>query len=272
MQPAEELLVLSVEDILSDPENTRNPASDEELLPLGESMKATGQQQPVTVYLEDGKYRLISGQRRRAAARLVGIPTLKAVLMAKPVGGRLVLGRMAENKARKPLKPVEDVDAVARSKRENPGMSNRVIVVNTGYSEAEVCKCLTVADCPLAYAALAEGMVSSLNDAYTVALAPPDMKQEVIARLKAGEGSHAVAAAVRKARKPRAASAAKPSRRVAVPLPSGTLVQVTGPEMDMDGLIDALQAALNAAKKANREHLDISTFAKVASDKAKAGA
>ena len=44
---------------------------------------------------------------------------------------------------------------------------------------------------------------------------------------------------------------------------------VSGPEMSLDGLIEALGQALDAAKKASKEGIDVKTLARVMADKAK---
>jgi hypothetical protein len=56
---------------------------------------------------------------------------------------------------------------------------------------------------------------------------------------------------------------------VVCPLATGTKVTVTGAAMTLDGYIEALTAALDAARKASREALDVRTAEKVWKDRAK---
>ena len=272
--PADQLLDLGFEDILADPDNTRPVVIDDDLRALGGSMKTVGQQHPISVYRDGDKYRVIAGHRRLAAAKLAGMTTLKAVLLAKPAGGRLHLGRMAENKARRNLTPAEDVAAVEKARAENPGMTNKEIGTRTGYSEREVSICLTVAGCPVARAALADGKVTSLNEAYAVAKDPPDRKPWRLGLKAAGASSHAVAAA--KAAEPEPAeppAADKPRvKRVAIPLPKGhTVVAVTGEVASLDGLINVLTEALELARTAHRQALSMATAQRAWGDRARAG-
>ena len=262
-----------VEDILDGDDNTRPVVIDDDLRALGESMKAIGQQQPITVYRDGDKYRVIAGHRRLGAAPLVGMTTLKAALITKPAGGRLHLGRMAENRARRNLTPAEDVAAVEKARAENPGMTNREISAHTGYSEREVSICLTVAGCPVARAALAGGKVTSLNEAYAVAKDPPDRKPWRLGLKAAGASSHAVAAAKPESEPAEPPAADKPRvKRVAIPLPKGhTVVAVTGEVASLDGLINVLTEALELARTAHRQALSMATAQRAWGDRARAG-
>jgi len=57
--------------------------------------------------------------------------------------------------------------------------------------------------------------------------------------------------------------------RVRCPLNTGTVVVVSGPEMTIEGYISALQQALDQAKRANKEALDIRTAERVWKDRSK---
>jgi hypothetical protein len=60
--------------------------------------------------------------------------------------------------------------------------------------------------------------------------------------------------------------------RVVCPLTTGTKIVVTGPEMTLQDLIEALSSALESARKASREAIDVKTWSRVMADKAKVGA
>lgn len=61
-------------------------------------------------------------------------------------------------------------------------------------------------------------------------------------------------------------------KRIACPLPSGISVTVSGAELSLDELIDALGEAQKQAKKAREDGLDAKTFTAVLKDKARKGA
>ena len=60
-------------------------------------------------------------------------------------------------------------------------------------------------------------------------------------------------------------------KRIACPRPSGVGIVVTGEELSLDDLIEALVEAQKEAKKAREQGLDAKTFSAVMKDKAKAG-
>lgn len=59
--------------------------------------------------------------------------------------------------------------------------------------------------------------------------------------------------------------------RIKCPLPSGTVIQITGESMDLSEAIEATQEWLRDAKKASDQGLDAKTFERVCRDKAKHG-
>jgi len=54
-------------------------------------------------------------------------------------------------------------------------------------------------------------------------------------------------------------------------LPGGVNIAVSGEALSLEDLIESLSVTLEAARKANKELLDIRTFERVLRDKAKAG-
>ena len=57
--------------------------------------------------------------------------------------------------------------------------------------------------------------------------------------------------------------------RIKCPLPSGTVIQVSGAEIGLDEMIDAIAELLKEAKKASEQGLDARTFERVCKDKSK---
>ncbi|HMP03657.1 MAG TPA: hypothetical protein PKC45_14265 [Gemmatales bacterium] len=60
-------------------------------------------------------------------------------------------------------------------------------------------------------------------------------------------------------------------KRIACPLPSGLSVVVSGQELSLDDLIEALSDAQKEAKRAREQGLDARTFSQVLKDKARKG-
>lgn len=102
----EELLYLSVYEIDENPFQPRRDFRDEEINSLAESIKAHQMLQPILVRKVNGRYQLISGERRLRAAIRAGLTTVPARL--READDRLVAElAIVENLQRKDLNPIE---------------------------------------------------------------------------------------------------------------------------------------------------------------------
>lgn len=101
-----ELLHLKVDEIQENPFQPRRDFSEPEIASLAESLKTHDLLQPVLVRRVDGRYQLISGERRLRAATLAGWKTIPA--RVRDADDRLVAElAIVENLQRKDLNPVE---------------------------------------------------------------------------------------------------------------------------------------------------------------------
>lgn len=100
------LLQLAVADIQDNPFQPRREFNEEEIASLAESLKQHDLLQPILVRLVNGKYQLISGERRLRAAIRAGWKTIPA--RVREADDRLVAElAIVENLQRKDLNPVE---------------------------------------------------------------------------------------------------------------------------------------------------------------------
>ena len=100
------LLQLPVAEIEENPFQPRRDFSDAEIVSLAESLKEHDMLQPVLVRQVNGRYQLISGERRLRAARHAGWTTIPA--RVRDADDRLVAElAIVENLQRKDLNPVE---------------------------------------------------------------------------------------------------------------------------------------------------------------------
>lgn len=100
------LLHLPVEDIQENPFQPRRDFTEAEIASLAESLKTHDMLQPVLVRQVEGRYQLISGERRLRAARLAGWKTIPARL--READDRLVAElAIVENLQRQDLNPIE---------------------------------------------------------------------------------------------------------------------------------------------------------------------
>jgi ParB family chromosome partitioning protein len=106
LDPSPSLLQLPVDQIEENPFQPRRDFSDVEITSLAESLKEHDMLQPVLVRRVNGRYQLISGERRLRAARHAGWTTIPA--RVRDADDRLVAElAIVENLQRKDLNPVE---------------------------------------------------------------------------------------------------------------------------------------------------------------------
>jgi ParB family chromosome partitioning protein len=104
--PPTDLLRLNVADIDENPFQPRRDFSESEIASLAESLKEHDLLQPVLVRVVNGRYQLISGERRLRAATLAGWKTIPA--RVRDADDRLVAElAIVENLQRKDLNAVE---------------------------------------------------------------------------------------------------------------------------------------------------------------------
>jgi len=101
-----ETLELSVHEIENNPFQPRREFNHEEIASLAESIKNHQQLQPILVRIVDGKYQLISGERRLRATIHAGLKKIRAEV--READDRLVAElAIIENLQRKDLNPIE---------------------------------------------------------------------------------------------------------------------------------------------------------------------
>ncbi len=101
-----ESLELRVDEIENNPFQPRREFNQEEIASLAESIKNHQQLQPILVRVVDGKYQLISGERRLRATIHAGLKTIRAEV--READDRLVAElAIIENLQRKDLNPIE---------------------------------------------------------------------------------------------------------------------------------------------------------------------
>lgn len=99
-------LELSVDEVEMNPFQPRREFNPEEIASLAESIKNHQQLQPILVRIVDGKYQLISGERRLRATMHAGLNRIRAEV--READDRLVAElAIIENLQRKDLNPIE---------------------------------------------------------------------------------------------------------------------------------------------------------------------
>ena len=110
-----DLKELSIADVVRDEEQPRKEFSKEALEALAGSIKEHGVLQPIVVVKEEGKYKIVAGERRWRASKLAGLKTIPAIVRTIDAQERLELS-IIENAQREDLNAIEMATAYAKLK------------------------------------------------------------------------------------------------------------------------------------------------------------
>ena len=127
---------LKLADIIRDENQPRREFSEEAIAALAASIKEHGVLQPIVVTKEDGKYKIVAGERRWRAAKLAGLTTIPAIIRTLDSQNRLEIS-IIENAQREDLNAIELATAYAKLKSQF-NMTTEEIATKVGKSEASV--------------------------------------------------------------------------------------------------------------------------------------
>lgn len=237
-----------------------------DLRSLGESLKVR-QIMPVLAK-PDGM--LIAGERRLRAAKLVGLDSLQVIVTEEPLtDSQIRILQLTENLHRADLTGHEKWLACAELMCMNPAWQLKELAEHLKFDPSMVARLLSPSKCIQAVQeALAAGRLG-ISDCYAMSKADGKEQQRLLAMKLDGASRDEIEHQGRKSRNGNA-----PAVRLArckISLSSGLNITVSGEELSLDELIDALGEAQKEAKKARDQALDVKTFQAVMRDKAKAG-
>ena len=153
---------LNIADIDADPSQPRRSFDAEALAELAASIKEYGVLSPILVRVtEGGSYRVVAGERRFRASKLLGKTTIPAIIDSSDDDGATLAKQLVENLQRQDLSPVERAEAVGRLK-EDGKLSIRDLATKLGVSKSAVQRSLDILELPDDLrAALADGASES---------------------------------------------------------------------------------------------------------------
>jgi ParB family transcriptional regulator, chromosome partitioning protein len=257
---------IKVSTIERDPQQPRKLFDEAELMALAENLKSVGQQVPVIVYGVDGKFILLDGERRWRAAKLAGIDSLSAMILAnRPSVTELAILQASIDVQRVSLSLMERSNVLARIRDEN-GWPVGELAERLSMKQPLVTKLLS-------YQKLAPGIQNLLHTggldgekAYLISQEPDYEKQLALVKESAGMSREQVRAKLRQ--KP-AAEQPRVKRAMFV-LASGMSVTVQGIDATLEGVIESLSETIRELKRGLSQGLDVNTAQRVMRDKAKA--
>lgn len=127
---------IKLTDIIRDEEQPRREFSEEALNALAESIKEHGVLQPIVVTKEEGKYKIVAGERRWRSAKLAGLEKIPAIVRTLDSQNRLELS-IIENAQREDLNPLELATAYAKLASQF-NLSTEDIAAKVGKSEVSI--------------------------------------------------------------------------------------------------------------------------------------
>ena len=131
-----DLKELKIADIIRDEEQPRREFDEEAINALASSIKEHGVLQPIVVTKEDGKYKIVAGERRWRASKIAGLKTIPAIVRTLDSQNRLELS-IIENAQREDLNAIELATAYAKLKNQF-NLSTEDIAAKVGKSETSV--------------------------------------------------------------------------------------------------------------------------------------
>ncbi len=131
-----ELKEVSVDEIIRDEEQPRKEFNKEAIEALSASIKEHGVLQPIVVTREDGKYKIVAGERRWRASKLAGLKKVPVIIRSLDLQNRLELS-IIENAQREDLNAIELATAYAKLKAQF-NLTAKEIATRVGKSESSV--------------------------------------------------------------------------------------------------------------------------------------
>lgn len=131
-----ELKELEITDIVRDEDQPRREFSAEAIEALAASIKEHGVLQPIVVTKEDGKYKIVAGERRWRASKIAGLDKIPAIIRTLDSQNRLELS-IIENAQREDLNAIELATAYAKLQTQF-NLTSEDIAAKVGKSEASV--------------------------------------------------------------------------------------------------------------------------------------
>ncbi|MBR3853132.1 MAG: ParB/RepB/Spo0J family partition protein, partial [Tidjanibacter sp.] len=173
---------IDVESIIPNPKQPRTIFDDDALEELANSIATLGLIQPITVRREqNGKYIIISGERRWRASRLAGRKTIPAYIREAD-DKELHEMALVENIQRQDLNAMEIAISLQRLIDEC-GVTQETVAQRVGKKRSTVANYLRLMTmCPEVQAALKAGQIS-MGHAKAIAAAPEDAQPSLVTKV-----------------------------------------------------------------------------------------
>ena len=137
---------LKLDDIIRDENQPRREFDKGALEALAASIKEHGVLQPIVVTKEEGKYKIVAGERRWRASKIAGLDKIPAIIRTLDSQNRLELS-IIENAQREDLNAIELATAYAKLKTQF-NLTTEDIAAKVGKSESSIQNTLRLLNLP----------------------------------------------------------------------------------------------------------------------------
>ncbi len=142
----EKVLELKLTDIIANENQPRKMFNEDKIAELSESIKSHGVLQPIIVSKQGNKYRIVAGERRYRASKLIGNETIPAIVRKYDESKTMQLA-LIENLQRVDLNPVEEAKAY-RDIIDYTGITQEQLATSVGKSRSYVTNMLGILNLP----------------------------------------------------------------------------------------------------------------------------
>jgi ParB family transcriptional regulator, chromosome partitioning protein len=245
----------------------REQFDEESLTGLTQSMRESGQQEPIHVLPLDGdRYSLLTGGRRVRAARKAGWTTVAAIVEEGRLSkGDILVRQIIENAQREDLTPLDKAKAIDLLMKET-GWNATQTAAKLGFTNGTITKLLSLLSLPESIQQRLRAGEIPATAAYELTKENDSAKQnELACQVADGELTRDGLSGVISARKRNHHRKRNPSRRlssVIARLADRQSVMVCALSLDLNAFIAILETLLEHAHRASAEGLALDVFLK----------
>ena len=216
LKPMTEMAEISVSAIFPNPTQPRTEFDEEALEELADSIRTLGVIQPITVKrTDDGRYLIISGERRWRAARLAGLTEVPVVIKDVTESEAMELA-LIENLQREDLDPVEEALGI-RELMTRCDLTQEQAARKLGKSRSALANSLRLLNLPeTVLELLKSGFINTGHAKVVLGLPTPELQAEAAQIIADNQLNVRQAEALCK-------KMAKPAKEPREPAPRGTL-------------------------------------------------
>ncbi|QDU45194.1 Chromosome-partitioning protein Spo0J [Symmachiella dynata] len=243
------------------------------IVSLAENIRKHGLIHPIHVHQDGEGFRLVAGERRFRAVKLLGHKTILATVAGGTIAEEDVVEKMlSENVNREDLNPIELAKGIKQLK-ELSGETASAAAARLGLSNKMVSELLSLLSLPENIQTdIKTGKIPVSLAAELARVSNPIEQAELAAKVVAGQMTRDTLVRRRKVRRQVDQHFSQPaplSRAVAV-LGKGESVSVTATELDLERFLELLERLVSKAKKMRPRGVSLPTLLRLLRDEAKA--